>query len=65
MEPRNKTKFERKEELSMAKGRIYDGKTNIGGIGTIEGPYTPKPAPKGSVITGGDLRSGNRGGKKK
>ena len=49
----------------MAKGRIYDGKTNIGGIGTIEGPYTPKSAPKGSVITGGDLRGGNRGGKKK
>lgn len=50
----------------MAKGRIYDGKTNIGGIGTIEGPYTPKPAPTGSVITGGDLRTGGgRGGKKK
>ena len=50
----------------MAKGRIYDGKTNIGGIGTIEGPYTPKSAPTGSVITGGDLRTGGgRGGKRK
>ena len=46
----------------MAEKNIYDGKTNIGGIGEINGAYAPKPAPKGNVITGGDLRGGNRGG---
>lgn len=49
----------------MAKKNVYDGKTNVGGIGVIQGPYTPKPAPTGRVISGGDLRSGTRGGKKK
>ncbi len=47
----------------MAKKNVYDGKTNIGGIGMIQGPYTPKKAPKGHVITGNDLRTGNKGKK--
>ena len=42
---------------------VYDGKTGIGGIGTIEAPFKPKPAPKGSVLTGGDLRTGKKGKK--
>lgn len=48
----------------MAQKNVYDGKTNIGGIGVIEGPYTPKGTPTGNVITGNDLRTGDRGGKK-
>lgn len=47
----------------MAEKNIYDGKTNIGGIGVINGTYTPKPAAKGNVITGGDLRGGSKGKK--
>lgn len=46
------------------KKNVYDGKTNIGGIGTINGAYTPQKAPAGKVTTGGDLRGG-RGGKRK
>ncbi len=49
----------------MAKKNVYDGRTNIGGIGEIKAPYPAKPAPKGSVVTGNDLRTGNRGGRKK
>ena len=49
----------------MANRNVYDGKTNVGGIGVIQGPYTPGKAPAGKVTTGGDLRGGKgRGGKK-
>lgn len=47
----------------MAEKNIYDGKTNIGGIGEIKGAYGPKRAPKGNVVTGGDLRGGKKGRK--
>ena len=43
---------------------VYDGKTNIGGMGQIEGPYTAQKAPAGKVATGNDLRTGRRGGRR-
>ena len=59
---RKKAKTTGKEAETMAEKNIYDGKTNVGGIGVIEGTYTPKSAPKGNVVTGGDLRTGTHGG---
>lgn len=60
---RKKAKNTGKEEDSMAEKNIYDGKTNIGGIGEIKGAYGPKRAPKGNVVTGDDLRGGKKGRK--
>ena len=57
---RKKAKNTGKEEDGMAEKNIYDGKTNIGGIGEIKGAYGPKRAPKGNVVTGGDLRGGKK-----
>ena len=53
------------KEVGTMKKNVYDGKTNVGGIGIIQGPYTPDKAPGGSVVTGGDLRSGSKGGNKR
>lgn len=60
---RKKAENTGKEEDGMAEKNIYDGKTNIGGIGEIKGAYGPKRAPKGNVVTGGDLRGGKKGRK--
>ena len=60
---RKKAKNTGKEEDGMAEKNIYDGKTNIGGIGEIKGAYGPKRAPKGNVVTGGALRGGKQGRK--
>ena len=60
---RKKAKNTGKEADGMAEKNIYDGKTNIGGIGEIKGAYGPKRAPKGNVVTGGDLRGGKKGRK--
>lgn len=60
---RKKAKNTGKEDDGMAEKNIYDGKTNIGGIGEIKGVYGPKRAPKGNVVTGGDLRGGKKGRK--
>lgn len=57
---RKKAENTGKEEDGMAEKNIYDGKTNIGGIGEIKGAYGPKRAPKGNVVTGGDLRGGKK-----